>query len=339
MIRIGIVGLGHWGPNYLRIFSNSVNAEIAGCADTDDQRLQAMQKTFPRARLVNRSEDLFADPHIQAVVIATPTHTHYALAEKALSAGQHVLVEKPLALLEQEATALVDFARRQKKILMVGHTFLFNPGVQALREIVQKGELGRLHYFNAVRTNLGPIRQDVNALVDLAPHDISILLHVLGTLPVSVSAQGAAFLHKDREDVAFLTLRFPEDILAQIHVSWLEPVKVRTLTAIGDKKMAVFNDIDPTEPIRIYDKGVSLGNRSYRDFQEFQLIIREGDVVIPKIPFSEPLQNQCRVFLEAVEKGVCPVSDGAFGVQVVRVLEAALQSLKSNGRTIAVPSC
>jgi predicted dehydrogenase len=336
MVKLGIIGLGHWGPNYLRIFSDMEQVTVVACAELDPSKHLKFSPRYPHVRFTTNSADILNDPDIQAVVIATPTNTHHALALAALSSGKDVLVEKPLTIRSEDSLELTEFAKKHKRILMVGHTFLYNPAVLALREIIRKGELGRLYYFSAVRTNLGPIRQDVNALLDLAPHDISILLYLMEQMPTSISAAGAGYLNARNEDVVFLTLHFPQSVLAQIHVSWLEPVKARRLTVIGDRKMAVFNDIDVMEPIRIFDKGVTVSSRPYSSFQEFQTIIREGDVVIPKIPFSEPLQNECTMFIKALQERKPPLSDGLFGLRVVHVLEAAMESLRSGGQPIAL---
>lgn len=335
-LRIGIVGLGHWGPNYLRLFSAMENAAVVACADSDPARHAKLKRLHPSVRFSTEAREILQAKDIEAVVLATPTTTHYELARQALAEGKHLLVEKPLTVHSEEAQALADLARKNDRRLMVGHTFLYNPAVQALREIVRKGELGHILYSSAVRTNLGPIRQDVNALLDLAPHDISILLYLLEQMPETVAATGAGYLNPKNEDTVFLTLRFPRSVLAQVHVSWLEPVKVRRLTVIGDRKMAVFNDIDAMEPIRIFDKGVTMAPRAYSNFEEFQAIIREGDVVIPRIPIAEPLQRQCAAFIQAVEEGQTPASDAIFGLRVVQVLEGAMQSLRAGGQPMPI---
>lgn len=335
-VGLGIIGLGHWGPNYLRIFSGMEDVQVIACADLDEARHQKLKHSHPSTQFTRKAEDILNDPKISAVIIATPTSTHRELAKAALAKGKDLLVEKPLTQTAEEALTLVKLAEEKGRILMVGHTFLYNPGVQALRKMIRKGELGRLHYFSAVRTNLGPIRQDVNALLDLAPHDVSMLLYWLEQMPESVTATGACYLNPKVEDITFLTLKFPNSVLAQVHVSWLEPVKVRRTTVIGDRKMAVFNDIDAMEPLRVFDKGVTLSPRPYSNFQEFQTIIREGDVVIPKIPFAEPLQKQCAAFLTALTSRKSPESDGRFGMRVVQVLEAAMKSIKTGGQPTAV---
>ncbi len=331
MVTVGLVGIGHWGPNYLRILSDMEGVRMVVCADRDPNRLDFAKRLAPQARMTREAQDVLASPDVDAVIIAAPTTFHYEMGKTALGAGKHVLMEKPLAIRPEEAKALTDLAATEKRILMVGHTFLFNPGVTALHDFIHQGDLGHIHYLSLVRANLGPIREDVNALWDLAPHDISILLHLLGKMPLSVAAQGSCYVDPKREDVVFLTLRFPENVMAQIHVSWLEPVKVRRVTVIGDKKMAVFNDIDATEPIRVYDKGVTRSPKPYSDFNEFRVIIREGDVHIPKVPFAEPLKNECVEFISAVNGKTVPLSDGTFGLQVVQILDGATRSLRQGG--------
>jgi predicted dehydrogenase len=337
-IRLGIIGLGHWGPNYVRLFSSMDQASVVACADLDVSRHAKLKQLYPHIQFTTDPKELIQSQQIDALILATPTVTHYDLARMALQNKKHLLVEKPLTIHSQEAFELARVADQNACLLMVGHTFLYNPAVQALREMIQRGDLGQIRYFSTVRTNLGPIRQDVNALWDLAPHDISILLHLLGQMPERVSASGAGYLNPKIEDVSFITLHFPQSILAQIHVSWLEPVKVRRLTVIGDKKMAVFNDIDVMEPIRIFDKGVTMEQRPYANFQEFQMVIREGDVVIPKIPFAEPLQKQCVAFLDAVAHRKTPLSDAQLGARVVQVLEAAMKSIHTGGQPVTLLS-
>lgn len=332
MVNIGIIGLGHWGPNYLRIFSQLEEARVVGCSDLNEKALGAYKNQYPGLKTFTDYRELLKLKEIDAVILATPTTTHYTLAKEAIKAGKNLLVEKPLTTKTSEARELTEAAREAKLILMTGHTFLFNAGINRVKEYIDSKELGDIYYLHAARTNLGPIRQDVNALVDLATHDISILLYLLGKVPDAVSAQGSAYLQKDREDVAFIVLYFPGNILCHIHVSWLEPRKVRLMTVIGDKKMLVFDDINLLEPIRIYDKGV-ISSKTYRDFGEFQMILREGDVRIPKINLSEPLKNQCRHFLDMIGSGRQPESEGDFAVNVVRVLEAAGNSLKGKGKT------
>jgi predicted dehydrogenase len=275
---------------------------------------------------------------VDAVVISTPTSTHAPIALAALSAGKHVLCEKPLATTVRDCDALVAAAEKAGRTLMVGHTFLFNPAVVQLRELISGGELGDLLYCHADRTGLGPIREDVNALWDLAPHDVSIVVDLLGSEPVEVSAQGQAYLRDGTEDVVFMTMRFDGGVLAQVHVSWLDPHKVRKLTVVGNRKMVVFDDIAADEKLRVFDKGASYEAMSERargtEYGAYRAIVRSGDVVIPRIAASEPLKDQVRHFLHCVRTGDQPRSDGRFGRTVTAVLEAASTSLRGGGTPV-----
>ncbi len=333
MLNVGIIGLGYWGPNYLRIFSQLDGCRLAAASDKDSKRIASFSKNYPQVHFYSDFKKMLTDESLDAVVIATPTTTHFAITKEVLSRGAHVLLEKPLALTSKECRALIDLAKKNKKILMVGHTFLYNQAVNWIKNFVDSGEAGKVYYLHAQRTNLGPIRHDVGALVDLAPHDISMFLHILGKEPVSVSAHGSAFLNGLREDVSYLNLEFKDGTFGHVHVSWLEPRKVRQLTVIGDKKMILFDDVNLAEPLRIFDKGVTV-TKEYRTFGEFQMVLRDGEIVIPKVNLSEPLKAQCQAFIQSVISGKKPVSDGVFGLKVVRVLEAALRSMKSGGKKI-----
>ncbi|MBI2915895.1 MAG: Gfo/Idh/MocA family oxidoreductase [Elusimicrobia bacterium] len=334
-VRIAVIGLGHWGPNYLRNFSQMDTSEVVACADKDTARLKSFQEQYPQTRFYSDVEKMFLESKPEATVIATPTTTHYAMAQSALLKGQHLLIEKPLALSVKECEDLTQLAQSQKRILMVGHTFLYNDAIVWLKKYLQDDKhAGRIFYLYAVRTNLGPIRQDVNALIDLAPHDIAVFLHLLGSKPTKVCAQGAAFLDHGREDVSFLTLYFEKGEIGHIQVSWLDPRKVRQTTVIGDKKMILFDDINLFEPIRIYDKGVRQEPREYRDFSEFKTVLYDGDVIIPKIVMGEPLKNQCKEFVQCVRENKTPLSVGAFATLVTRVLACAMESLKGKGQII-----
>jgi predicted dehydrogenase len=330
LTKIGIIGIGYWGPNLVRVFSEFSESRVVAVSDINQDRLNIIGQKYPEVRRHTNYRDILKDKEIQAVVVATNLSTHFGIVRDALSAGKHVLVEKPLTDSVKNAKALVSLAKKNSRILMVGHTFLFNAGIIRLKEYIKTREIGDLFYMHAVRTNLGPIRKDANALWDLASHDISIFLYLLGKMPVKVSASGGVYLRKGVEDAVFLTMKFPDNVVGNIHVSWLEPCKVRTLTLIGENKMVVFDDINQLEPIRIYDKGVTKEKR-YDTFGEFQLILRDGNVLIPKISLSEPLKNECSEFLKAVRGKGKPVSDGEFGVKVVKVLCAAQRSLKRDG--------
>jgi predicted dehydrogenase len=333
MINIGIIGCGHWGPNHIRNFNSLKDSRVLMCADLEKRRLAAIKDSFGNVEVTNNYFDILKNKEINAVIIATPTKTHYKITKESLEHNKDVLCEKPLATSVAEAKELVGLAKRKKRILMVGHVFMYNAGIQKLKEYVDKGTLGRIYYICAKRTNLGPIRNDVNAVWDLASHDISIFLYLLNSQPLKVSACGEAFLHKELEDIAFISLRYPKKILGNIHVSWLDPRKIREITIVGDKKMAVWDDLNITEPIRLYDKGV-MREPYYDSFDEFRLIPKEGDITIPRLPFSEPLKNQGIHFLECVKKRKSPLSDGNNGLAVVKTLNAVITSLKTNGRAI-----
>ncbi len=310
---------------------------MVACSDLDSSRLDRMRTLYPHIRTTTEYRRLFEDPEIDAVVLATPTATHYKLVGEALEHGKDVLVEKPLADSLQRAEKLEKLARRKKRVLMVGHTFMFNSGINMLREYVQSGKLGRIYYLNAVRTNLGPIRRDVSSVWDLASHDISIFNFLLDAVPRSVSARGEDFIQKGLEDVAFLTLSYPKKVLVNIHVSWLNPRKVREITAVAEKMMLVWDDLDNVGPIRIYDKKVERKG-FYDSFGEFQLLIKEGNLTIPTLDLVEPLKAQCQHFLACVRSREKPISDGRTGVDVVRVLTAIKKSMDKGGASVSVTS-
>jgi predicted dehydrogenase len=334
MTQLAVIGLGHWGPNYLRIFSQMDRCKVAACVDQDASRVAAFRKAYPGVNFYLSAEEMYLKEKLDAVVISTPTATHFKITSEALAHDCHVLVEKPLAMDEKECRDLKDLGEKGKRLLMVGHTFLYNDAVIWMKNYLSQGLCGeKIYYLHAVRTNLGPIRYDVNALMDLAPHDISIFLYLLGVKPIAVSASGAAFLNEAREDVIFMTIYFENGTLGHVHVSWLDPRKVRQVTVIGDKKMIVFDDIAAQEPIRIYDKGVRR-SQEYSDFCEFKAIVYDGDVVIPKVQLGEPLKNQCREFLNYLQAGKIGRSGASFGLEVVRVLDAARESLKRKGQVV-----
>ena len=284
---------------------------------------------YPQLAVTADHRELLASD-VDAVVVATPVSTHFPLAMECLRNGKHVLVEKPLARTSAEAQQLIEAANERNLMLMVGHTFEYNPAVEMLRTIIASGDIGRVFYVNSSRTNLGIFQKDVNVLWDLAPHDISILLYILGMEPMSVSACGEAYVQKGIHDVARMTLNFPEQIQAHVHVSWLDPCKVRRLTVVGDKKMIVYDDVDPLEKIKIYDIGVDRPERT-DNYGEFHLSYRYGDVAIPRVPMHEPLKLECMHFAESIVRGQQPRSNGVVGCKVVQILESADRSLHNHG--------
>lgn len=336
-IKIGVIGCGHWGPNHIRVFSQLAGSEVVMCADPDADRIKAVQKIYPGAEGVADYGQIIGNPKIDAVCVASPTDTHARITKEALSAGKHVLCEKPLALDPEECRQLDLLARTQKKILMVGHVFLFNAGIVWLKAYIQSGELGDIFYAYSTRTNLGPFRYDVNALWDLAPHDISIFNYLFDGCPVSVSARGQKCLGEHHEDIAFATLTYPGNILANLHVSWLDPRKVRQITIVGDKKMVIWDDLNDAGPIRLYDKHVERTKVFYETYGEFQLLSKEGSITIPNIKSVEPLKVQAEYFLQCIhQKADSGLSDARKGAQVVQTLKAVQSSMEQNGVSIEV---
>ncbi len=328
-INVGIIGCGYWGPNLIRNFIELPTSNVVAVADLSEERLAHIKSRYPQVEITKNYRDFFAMP-LDAAVVATPPATHFRIARDCLQHNLHLLAEKPLTLSSQDAEELIEIAETRGLTLMVGHTFEYNSAVRALKEIIERGELGQIYYIDAVRASLGLFQRDLNVLWDLAPHDISILLYILGRDPIMVSAQGAAYIFKGKHDIAHVNLRFPDDILAHIHVSWLDPCKVRRITVVGSQKMVVYDDVETLEKIKIYDKGVEAPH--YTDtFGEFQCSYRHGDVVIPNIHFLEPLRLECQHFLECIANHTEPQSSGRIGLKVVKVLEVAERSLQNGG--------
>jgi predicted dehydrogenase len=332
-VKIAVVGLGHWGPNWVRNLYRTSGVDVV-VYDADPARCGAVAREFRGVTRAASFDDVLADPQVDGVVIATPAPTHFAMGSQALKAGKAVLIEKPLSFSLADARDLVTIADGLRLPLMVGHTFEYNPAVVQLRELVRTGELGRIVYTYATRLNLGQIREDVNAMWNLAPHDVSILIYLLGEMPARVSARGTAFLQSGIEDVVFLTLEFPSGVLSQVHVSWLDPRKVRALTVVGDRRMVVYDDVDNEAKLRIYDKGVD--RLATGDAREHYYRLRSGDIHIPRADLTEPLAVECAHFLECVRTGARPRTDGESGLRVVQVLEAAQRSLKADGVPVSV---
>jgi predicted dehydrogenase len=332
---VAVVGLGYWGPNWVRNFQQLQCAHRVIACDLDAKRRSHVKQLHPLVETTADFDDVLRDSEVEAVVIATPVSTHYKLARMALESGKSVLVEKPLATSRQEAAELVKLAQVHKRTLMVGHTFLYSAPVLKTREIIQSGELGDIFYISSVRANLGLFQHDVNVAWDLATHDISIILWLLGRLPQAVTCQGQSHYRSDVEDVALLTLYFPGKVIAFIHVSWLDPNKIRRTTIVGSQKMLVYDDTASQEKLRIYDRGVSM-QRYYDTFGEFQFSYRYGDILIPRLDESEPLQQECAHFVDCIRTGSQPRTDGVNGLQVVSVLEAANLSMRDSGRMVSI---
>lgn len=339
MIRMAVIGAGHWGPNLLRNFHNPPASEVLWVADRDETRLKQVAARYPAVRTTTDVADVFGDGDVEAVVIATPTTTHYPLVKDALRAGKHVLVEKPITTDVAEGDELCRLADERGVVLMVGHVFVYNAGVQKVREYLEEGVLGRVFYISMVRTNLGPIRLDVNAAWDLASHDISIANYWLGSEPLAASAVGGSWINDGIEDAVFATLRYPNGVLVNLHSSWLNPRKSRDITLVGDKSMLTLDDMNLLEPLRIYDKGVTdetIQAPFVDTFASFRASVREGTISIPKVSLGEPLRSECDHFLECVSTGRQPATGGREALAVVRALEAISRSARNSGREEAV---
>lgn len=325
------VGTGDWGANLVRNFASLAECRLSLLCDTDPARLARAARACPGARTVSDPDQVAADDQVEAVVIASSASTHHALARRFLESGKDVFVEKPMTLRAAEAADLMRLAESKGRILMVGHLLLYHPAVRKLAELVAEGQIGELRYVYSQRTNLGKVRPDENALWSFAPHDLAVILDLVGADPIDVSARGEAFLQPGIHDVVFLYMRFPGGHLGHVHVSWLDPHKVRRFTVVGSQKMAVLDDQEPTEKLRIYDKGVDTG--TVVDFAR-AMAVRSGDIWIPRIDTAEPLQLECRHFLECVRGRTKPRSDGREGLRVIRVLEAASRSLEAGGQPV-----
>jgi predicted dehydrogenase len=334
MIRVAVVGAGHWGPNLIRNFHNHETSEVAWIIERDAVRRKTLAGRYRDVKSSSELSDALGDASVDAVVIATPTATHYAIARAALEAGKHVLVEKPITTKSSEGAELRALSERRGRVLMVGHVFLFNSAVRAVKRYLDENALGRVYYISMVRTNLGPIRGDVNAAWDLASHDISIANYWLGAEPVSVSAVGGSWINKSVEDAVFATLRYPSGVLVNLHASWLNPRKARDITISGERKMLTFDDMNLQEPVRIYDKGVTDESKPapvLDTFATFRASVRDGDVTIPRVATGEPLRAECDHFLECIAEGKPPQSGAQGAVSVVRVLEAVDRSMANAG--------
>jgi predicted dehydrogenase len=342
-VRIAQVGLGYWGPNLARNLVAVNGGELTMLCDSNRDSLERVGRQYRHARLVDDFAAVVDSPDVDAVVISTPVGTHFSMARDALQAGKHVMVEKPLATSSAECEELIRIAREQDLRLMVGHVFLYNAAVERVGEYISSGELGEVYYAYSQRLNLGQIRHDVNAMWNFAPHDLSVLCHWFDAEPTGVLAHGYSYIQPGIEDVVFMGLDFPGGVGANVHISWLDPLKVRRMTVVGSEKMVVYDDVSADAKITLYDKGVTRRMREpaserlgdFGSFAEFQLLLRAGDVLIPRIDFVEPLQRECQDFVDCIRTGATPRADGLQGLRVVRALEAAQRSL-AEGQRVAL---
>ncbi len=329
---IGVIGCGYWGPNLLRNFAENEAAELRWICDTDESRLNAMGRRYPAARTTTDYQKLLADPYLEAISVVTPVATHYPIAKAALLAGKHVLVEKPLTSTVREAQELIELAERNRRTLMVDHTFVYTGAVRRMKEILDSGELGELLYFDSIRINLGLFQRDINVLWDLAPHDLSIMDYLIERQPIGLSALGSCHIEPGIENIAYMVMKFADDFIAHFHFNWLAPVKIRRTLIAGARKMILYDDIEPTEKVRVYDKGVT-ANRTGNREADYQTLIsyRTGDVWAPKLDATEALHYVVAEFLDSIREGRKPLTDGEAGLRVVRILEAAQESIKESG--------
>ncbi len=328
MIDVAVVGAGAWGKNHIRVFSGVPNVRLKYVCDQDSSKLRSLQKTYPQTKMVEDLRPILQDPEVRGVVVASSAVSHFPLAKAILLAEKDVLVEKPMTLDTKDAEEMLEIAEKKKRILMVGHLLIYHPVVDRLKEMVASGELGKLYYVYTQRVNLGIIRQDENALLSFAPHDLSVILYLLGEEPAAVTAHGESYIQKGIEDVTFLSLRFSDGKMANIHLSWLDPHKLRKITIVGSKKMAVFDDMEASEKLKVYDKGVK--SLSYDTYGE-SLGLRFGDITIPSIKMSEPLRSEAEHFVHCIESRKEPKTSGREGLKVVKILMAAQESLKKKG--------
>lgn len=332
---IGVIGCGYWGPNLLRNFAENEAAQLRWICDLDEDRLASMSRRYPMAQPANDYRRLVQDPELDAVAVVTPVATHYPIAKECLLAGKHVLIEKPLTATVSEAEELIELAEKNGLTLMVDHTFVYTGAVRKMKEIVGNGELGDLLYFDSVRINLGLFQRDINVLWDLAPHDLSIMDFLIEREPLMLSALGSCHIEQGIENIAYLVLMFPDEFIAHFHFNWLAPVKIRRTLIAGSSKMILYDDIEPTEKVRVYDKGVTANRVGDRE-AAYQTLVsyRTGDVWAPKLDSTEALRYVAAEFIEAIRLGRQPLTDGAAGLRVVRLLSAAQQSIKNGGMPV-----
>jgi predicted dehydrogenase len=335
VLRIGVIGYGYWGPNVVRNFAMQPDCRVTAICDRDPAARARALIQYPAAQAITDATEVVTSPEIDAVAIVTPVSTHHALARQALENGKHIFVEKPFTAESRQAEDLIELADRKNLVIMVDHTFLFTGAVRKMKELIDQGVLGRLYYYDSTRVNLGLFQHDVNVVWDLAPHDLSIMDHLIGLEPEQVVATGQAHLN-GFEDVAYITLYFPNSVTAHINVNWLSPVKVRTTLVGGERKMLVWNDLDPTEKVKVYDKGVELETK--QGIYKLLVSYRSGDMWAPRLEQTEALLLEARYFLDCVSSGQRPFNDGHAGLRVVRMLEATQKSLKLNGQPASIGS-
>jgi len=336
MIKVGVIGCGYWGPNLVRNFVNNEKIQVKTVCDLEEKKLNNIKRIYPFVDTTKNAADIMKDNEIDAVAIATPSFTHHELGKAALENGKHVLIEKPMTVTSDEGKELVDLAEKNNKTILVDHTFIFTAAVEKIKEIYDSGELGDILYYDSVRINLGLFQPDINVVWDLAPHDLSIMNYILNKNFKKVTAIGISHAYPNIENVAYMTVHFEENIIAHFHFNWLAPVKMRMTLIGGSKKMIVYDDMEPTDKVKIYDKGIELKSTPSKNVPEemYKYLIgyRIGDIYIPKIDHTEALKAEVSHFVDCIENNKKPVTDGEFGLGVVKILEAAQRSIKNDGR-------
>ena len=335
IVHVGVVGYGYWGPNLARNFSGAPGSRVTAISDLNSERLAEAARGYPAARVTREYREILSDPQIDAVAIATPVSTHFSLAQEALRSGKHVLVEKPLAASSEDAARLIDEAGRQNRVLMVDHTFVYTGAVRKIRELVEAGDLGQIYYYDSVRVNLGLFRHDVNVLWDLGVHDVSIMDYVLSVRPCAVSATGISHVSENLENVAYLTLFFDGNLIAHFDLNWLAPVKLRKILIGGSRKMIIYDDLEPSEKVKVYDRGVTVCH-PVENVYKMLLGYRTGDMWAPNLDPTEALKIGVQHFLECIERGMSPTTNGECGMRVVKILEAASESMAARGRPVSL---
>jgi predicted dehydrogenase len=337
-VGVGVIGYGYWGPNLVRNFAELPGARVVAVSDLNTSRLASVQARYPSVETTTDYQDLLANPSIGAIAISTPVSTHYPLAKEALAAGKHVLVEKPLAMSVADASALIEQAEQRGLVLMVDHTFVYTGAVQKMKELIDDGRLGRLYYYDSTRVNLGLFQHDVDVLWDLAVHDLAIMDYLIGRQPDAVSATGVAHVPGKPINIGYLTCFFEDNLIAHINANWLAPVKVRRTLVGGDNTMIVYDDLEPSEKVKVYDRGIALrnGEAGPGGFYDLMVSYRTGDMWAPKLSMTEALNVEARHFLECILEGRRPITDGRAGRRVVKILAAAAQSLSEGGRAITL---
>ena len=336
MVKIGVVGYGYWGPNLVRNFAETPGASLVAVADLDARKLEIVKRRYPVVNTTTHFQDLLEDPEIDAIAIATPVNTHFELGMAVLKAGKHLWLEKPMAETSLQARKLIDEADKRKLTLLVDHTFIYTGAVRKMAEIIKGGELGRVYYYDSVRVNLGLFQRDVSVISDLAVHDFAILEHLLGEHPTAVSASGVNHFPGTPENLAFITLFYESGTIAHVNVNWLAPVKVRQILVGGSKKMITYDDLEPSEKIKIYDKGVSFTDDPQQIY-EMRVGYRTGDMWAPKLDGTEALSVEGEHFVECIANATAPQTDGRLGLRVVELIEAATSSMRGKGETVYVP--